>query len=81
MSEFERIKEFYEDYEIYYNYNKTKCIDTMPDGYYLNDTNNRTIDKCNIKCKTCNNESNTNDLCLSCNLENNSIISALLSNL
>ena len=43
----------------------------MPDGYFLNDTNNKTIDKCNIKCKTCNKESNINDLCLSCNTEDN----------
>ena len=58
-------------YEIYDNYNKTKCIDEIPDGYYLNDTNEKAIDKCNIKCKTCNNESNINDLCLSCNIGNN----------
>ena len=60
-----------EDYEIYYNYNKTKCIDKIPDVYYLNDTNNKTIDKCNNKCKTCNNESKINDLCISCNIDNN----------
>ena len=58
------------NYEIYYNYDKTKCIDKIPDGYYLNETNNKTIDKCDIKCKTCKNESNINDLCLSCNTEN-----------
>ena len=59
------------DNEIYFNYNKTKCIYKMPDGYYLNDTINKTIDKCNIKCKTCNNERNINNLCLSCNVNNN----------
>ena len=54
------------EYNIYYDYYKTKCIDNIPDGYYLNDTNNKTIDKCNIKCKKCNNETyineNTNNL-------------------
>ena len=59
------------NYELYYNYDKTKCIDEIPDGYYLNDTNEKTIDKCNIKCKTCNKESNINNLCLSCNIQNN----------
>ena len=59
------------NYEIYYNYNKTKCIDEIPDGYYLNDTNEKTIDKCNIKCKTCNKDSNINNLCLSCSIQNN----------
>ena len=51
-------------------YNKTKCIDTIPEGYFLIDANNKIIDKCNIKCKTCNKESNINNLCLSCNIEN-----------
>ena len=59
------------DYGIYYNYEKTKCIDDIPDGYYLNDTNEKAIDKCNVKCKTCNDESNMNDLCLTCKIENN----------
>ena len=58
------------EYEIYYNYDKTKCIDEVPDGYFLNDSNKKTIDKCNIKCKTCNKESNIKDLCLSCNIKN-----------
>ena len=59
------------DYEIYYNYNKSKCIDEIPVGYYLNDTINKMIDKCDIKCKSCNKQSIMNDLCLSCNIENN----------
>ena len=25
----------------------------MPDGYFLNDTTERTIDKCHRSCKTC----------------------------
>ena len=56
------------DYKIDCN-NKTKSSDETTNGYYFNDTNNKTIDKCNIKCKKCSNESNINDLCLSCNIE------------
>ena len=52
----------------YLNYNQTKCIDIIPEGYYINDTIYNTIDKCYTKCKTCNqsalNENNMN--CLSC---------------
>ena len=52
----------------YYNYDLTECLDEIPLGYYLNDTNLRTIDKCNIKCLNCTLESNENDLCISCNI-------------
>ena len=45
-------------------------VQIMKYGYYFNDTNNKTIDKCNIKCKTCNQESHINNLCLSCNVDN-----------
>ena len=67
----------------YYNYNQTECIDNIPDGYYLNDTYLRTIDKCDIKCEKC---INNNKSCTSCNnqlkyyqklgdiLDNNTII-------
>ena len=51
-----------------YNLNDSKCIDYIPDGYYLNFT---TINKCDIKCKTCSYESITNNLCISCNIDNN----------
>ena len=37
----------------YVNYEQTECIDSVPDGYYVNDTNTNTIDLCYIKCKTC----------------------------
>ena len=52
---------------LYYNYEQDDCYDSIPDGYYLNDSNLKTIDKCNIKCKTCNFESNSNNSCLICN--------------
>ena len=34
----------------YYNYNRTGCLDEIPLGYYLNNTIDKTIDKCDIKC-------------------------------
>ena len=55
----------------YFNYEHTGCIDTIPLGYYLNDSNAQTINQCNIKCKNCNLDSSKNDLCISCNNENN----------
>ena len=53
-----------------YNYNKTKCIEKIPEGYYINDYTLRTIEKCNIKCKDCSLESIlNNNLCIYCNTE------------
>ena len=44
----------------YYNYEQTDCLrnSTIPVGYYVNDTNSNTIDKCNTTCKTCNSKNN-----------------------
>ena len=53
--------------DIYYYYDFTSCIDYIPLGYYLNDTNNRTLDKCNSKCSNCSIDSELNNLCISCN--------------
>ena len=57
--------------EKYYNYNYTGCLGDIPEGYYLNNSKLKTIDKCNIKCKICNLESIQNNLCISCNINNN----------
>ena len=51
----------------YYNYEHTDCIDYIPLGYYLNDTIKKTLDKCNIKCSNCSNDSVIKNLCISCN--------------
>ena len=51
----------------YYNFDKTSCLNTIPEGYFCNDTTKKTIDKCNIKCHNCSLESNKNNLCISCN--------------
>ena len=51
----------------YYDYNQSKCINIIPDGFFLNDTKYKTIDKCHPYCKTCEekeNEDNTN--CKTC---------------
>jgi len=55
--------------EKYYNYYKTSCLENIPDGYYLNDSKLKTIDKCNIECKICSLESNKNISCIKCNNE------------
>ena len=57
--------------EDYYNYNYTDCLDKLPEGYYLNNSILKTIDKCNIKCKECTLESTESNLCISCNNNEN----------
>ena len=41
--------------DYFYNYEQDNCSESnnIPVGYYLNDTNLKTIDKCNENCKTC----------------------------
>ena len=55
----------------YYNYNYTDCLDSIPEGYFLNNTILKTIDKCHIKCKNCTLQSMENNLCISCNNNQN----------
>ena len=57
--------------EFYYNYEQTFCLTILEDGYYLNDTTLKTIDKCHTDCKTCNkSEENGNSNCLTCKDDN-----------
>ena len=52
----------------FYNYEQDDCDDTIPDGFYQNDTLIHTIDKCHKDCKTCNAGPNENSAnCLICN--------------
>ena len=37
----------------YYSYSQKECIDNIPEGYFLNNTLLKTIDKCHSDCKTC----------------------------
>ena len=55
----------------YYNYNLTECIDSIPEGFYCNDTSLKTIDKCDNKCKSCSYQSMKDGLCISCNINEN----------
>mgnify|MGYP002623978106 CR=1 FL=1 len=51
----------------YYNYDKTECISTIPEGFYVNDTSKGTIDKCHPDCKTCDKKETQNSAnCKSC---------------
>ena len=50
----------------YYNYTQDGCLDEVPDGFYENDTELKTIDKCPINCTTCVKQS-ARIICLTCN--------------
>ena len=45
----------------YFNYYQTSCLKSIPEGYYCNDTNAKTIDICHPNCKTCNESSTDTD--------------------
>ena len=36
-----------------YNYEYTECLQSLPGGYYINSSYDKTIDKCHVNCKTC----------------------------
>ena len=55
----------------YYNYYHNECIHNIPEGYYLNHSILKTIDKCDIKCKSCSLESIQYNLCIECNNNEN----------
>ena len=51
----------------YYSYDLTECYDNIPNGFYCNNTNLKTIDKCHDKCETCKEgPTNDNNNCLTC---------------
>ena len=56
-------------YPNYYNYEQEYCIDYVPVGYYVNDTELHTIDKCYKTCRTCSDQVPTKAKhhCLTCN--------------
>ena len=52
----------------YYNFTQDGCTDNIPEGFYENDTELKTIDKCPDNCKTCEKTINQTFVhCLSCN--------------
>ena len=51
----------------YYNYNQTSCINKIPQGFFVNDTSLKTIDKCHPDCKECDKKyDENNSYCKSC---------------
>ena len=51
----------------YYTYEQKNCTEIIPDGYFMNDTILKTIDKCHESCKTCKEKpTNISMNCLSC---------------
>ena len=56
----------------YYNYNHTACIEDIPDGFYCNSTEDKTIDKCHENCLTCKDgPTSDNNNCLTCQINQN----------
>ena len=51
----------------YYNYPRTSCLEEIPEGYYCNSTEEKTLDKCHTNCKTCEEgPTDENNNCLKC---------------
>jgi hypothetical protein len=51
----------------FYNYEETKCIENVPNGYYIKDNSTKKIDMCHENCYTCNEgPSSDNNNCISC---------------
>ena len=57
--------------DILYSYDRAECITEPPIGFYINSTEDKTIDKCHDNCKTCNGgPSDNNNNCTKCPDEN-----------
>ena len=54
----------------YYNLDRTSCLKTVPDGFYCNNSDAKTITQCDSKCSKCDKESIDNNKCISCNNDN-----------
>ena len=51
----------------YVNYYRNECLDYIPEGYYLDDDENKILGKCYFSCKNCNFQGDSNDhKCLEC---------------
>ena len=71
---YEYKKRCYKSCNNFYSYNKKECLDTIPSGYYLNSSSEKTINKCPDKCQLCSDESIKNNLCISCNIDYSPVI-------
>ena len=57
---------------LYAEYSQKFCINYIPEGYYLNNTEYNTIDKCHKNCHTCNKGPEGNNMnCLNCDYTKN----------
>ena len=56
--------------DYFYFYEQEKCLNYIPKGYYLNNSYLNILYKCQNKCSECNLESTNNNLCISCNIDN-----------
>ena len=45
----------------YINYYRNECLDYIPEGYYLDDLENKSIGKCYFSCKSCDSRGDSND--------------------
>ena len=53
--------------DAYYSYDGKTCINDIPEGFYCNSTNDKTIDKCHDNCKSCTTgPTSTNNSCTTC---------------
>ena len=51
----------------YSNLDESQCFETVPEGYYIYDDDNKKIDECYNNCKTCNEKGNDdNNNCITC---------------
>ena len=57
----------YRSCENFISFDQKECIDEIPEGYYINNTSLKTINKCPEKCELCSYDSMINNLCISCN--------------
>ena len=53
--------------EYYSNLNESQCFESVPEGYYIYDEENKKIDECYKNCKTCKEKGNDdNNNCITC---------------
>ena len=54
--------------DLFYSYEQDDCISDIPEGYYKNDTQGKTIDKCHKDCVSCKGKGiDGNSNCTKCN--------------
>ena len=67
-SEDEYICESFSCY-LFYDFEQKGCLLEIPKGFYLENENSQTINKCLSNCSTCSTESMKHNLCEKCNIE------------